>query len=89
MRARARRPLETAPRPERAEGERAERPLRLRSRAATGPVRATDAPSPVLERAATAERTYVMKDFGRLGKVVAVMLALLVASGFGVDRLLR
>jgi len=88
VRARARRPLDTVPRPERPE-ERAERPLRLRSRAPTGPVRATDAASPVLERAATAERTYVMRDFGRLGKVVVVMLALLVASGFAVNSLPR
>jgi len=86
VRARARRPIEPARRPDRTEGE---RPARLRSRQAMGPVRATDPASPVLERAATAERTYVVRDFGRLGKVAAVMLALLVASGFGVDLLLR
>jgi hypothetical protein len=51
---------------------------------------ATHAPTPVFERAAAAaERTYVLKDFGRLGKVVAVMLALLVVSGFAVEQLLR
>ena len=78
-------------RPERAETERSERPLpRMRSRSAViGPVRATDAASPVLERAAAAERAYVMKDVRRLGLVSAVMLVLLVASGFGVDLLLR
>jgi len=54
-----------------------------------GPVRATDAASPVLERAAAAERTYVMKDVRRLGLVAAVMLVLLVASGFAVETLLR
>jgi hypothetical protein len=52
-------------------------------------VRATDAASPVLERAAAAERTYVMKDVRRLGLVAAVMLVLLIASGVGVDRLLK
>ncbi len=88
MRARARRPIDTVPRSERTE---AERPLpRMRSRsAAPGPVRATDAASPVLERAAAAERTYVMRDVRRLGLVAAVMLALLVASGFGVSWFLQ
>lgn len=90
MRARARRPLESTPRPERAEAERSDRPLPRRPRSAvTGPVRATDAASPVLERAAAAERTYVMKDVRRLGLVALVMLVLLVASGFGVEALLR
>lgn len=88
VRARARRPLETTTRPQRVEAERSDRPLPRRSRsAASGPVRATDAASPVLERAATAERTYVMKDARRLGLVAAVVLLLLVASGFGVDQL--
>lgn len=90
LRARARRPLETTARPERAEVERSDRPLPRRSRSAvTGPVRATDAASPVLERAAAAERTYVMKDVRRLGLVAAVMFVLLIASGVGVDRLLK
>lgn len=88
MRARARRPLETTVRPERAEVVRSDRPLPRRSRSAvSGPVLATDAASPVLERAAAAERTYVMKDVRRLGVVAAVMLLLLVASGFGVEQL--
>ena len=88
MRARARRPLETTARPERTEVERSDRPLPRRSRsAATGPVRATDAASPVRERAAAAERTYVMKDARRLALVAAVMLVLLIASGFGVEQL--
>jgi hypothetical protein len=88
VRARARRPLETTAR---TDAERSERPLtRMRSRSAVmGPVRATDAASPVLERAAAAERTYVMKDVRRLGLVAAVMLVLLVASGFAVETLLR
>lgn len=87
VRARARRPIETVARAERPESGRHERALRRR--ALTGPVRATDEPSPVLERAATAEHTYVMRDVRRLAIVAAVMTALLVASGFGVDRLLR
>jgi hypothetical protein len=88
VRARARRPLETTARPERAELERSDRPLPRRSRSAvTGPVRATDAASPVLERAAAAERSYVMKDVRRLGLVAGVMLLLLIASGFAVSSL--
>lgn len=77
-------------RTERADVERSDRPPPRRSRSAvTGPVRATDAASPVLERAAAAERTYVMKDARRLGLVAAVMLVLLIVSGIGVDRLLK
>jgi len=59
---------------------------------AIGPVsggRAIGEPSPALERAAVAERAYVVKDFGRLGKGIAAMLALLVASGLVVNALLR
>lgn len=87
MRARARRPIETAMRAERSDVPRSERPSRPRSRAAIGPLRATDAASPVLERAAAAERAYVVKDSRRLGIVVAVMLVLLTASGIAVERL--
>lgn len=93
VRARARRPIDTARRPESPEAvepARAERPARLRSRPpVAGTALATAEASPILERAAAIERGYVMKDVGRLGKVIAVMLALLVASGLAVDRLLR
>jgi hypothetical protein len=47
----------------------------------TGFSRAAGAPSPALERAAVLERTYVGKDFRRLGLVVAIGLALLLVSG--------
>lgn len=42
-------------------------------------------PSAVLEKAAALERAYVVKDFGRLAKVVVAMLVLLAASGFAVN----
>jgi hypothetical protein len=91
VRARARRPIESTARVERVERERVDRPARPRYRGAPiGPTaRAIGEASPTLERAAAAERTYVMRDFQRLGAVVAVMLVLLVASGFGVQLLLR
>jgi hypothetical protein len=92
VRARARRPIESAARVERVERERVDRPARPRYRGApigAATARAIGEASPTLERAAVAERTYVMKDFRRLGIVVAVMLVLLVASGFGVQLLLR
>jgi hypothetical protein len=92
VRARARRPVESAPqRVERVERERPER-VRPRYRGAPlppGGAHAVGAPSPTLERAATLERAYVVKDFGRLGKVVVAMLALLVASGFAVNALVK
>jgi hypothetical protein len=87
VRARARRPLETVAMP-RGDDARPERGQRQRRSALTGPVRATDAPSPVLQRAAEAEHAYVMKDARRLGLVAAIMLGLLVVSGLAVDRLL-
>lgn len=92
VRARARRPLETAPRPERYE--RPAPPERGRPRYRGAPPRpggayAIGEPSPTLERAASLERAYVVKDFGRLVKVIAAMLALLAASGFAVNALVR
>lgn len=45
--------------------------------------------SPALERAAGWERTYVLKDFRRLGIMVVLMTALLAASGAVVGLLLR
>ena len=95
VRARARRPVESAP--QRVERERIERdrerPERPRPRYRGAPLppgtHAIGAPSPTLERAATLERAYVVKDFGRLVKVVVAMFALLAASGFAVNALLK
>lgn len=50
---------------------------------------AIGAPSPTLERAAALERAYVVKDFGRLGKVVVVMVVLLIAVGTAVSNLIK
>lgn len=94
IRARARRPLEATPpvaaaeRPERAERDRP----RARYRGAPPPpggAYAIGQPSPTLERAAAVERAYVVKDFGRLGKVVALTLGLLVVSGLAVNALIK
>jgi hypothetical protein len=92
VRARARRPLEAAP--QRAEREERARPERPRPRYRGAPLppggaHAVGAPSPTLERAAALERAFVVKDFGRLGKVALLMLALLVASGFAVNALVK
>ena len=46
-----------------------------------GYARAAGAPSGALDRAAVLERSFVVKDFRRLGMVVAVALGLLVAAG--------
>jgi hypothetical protein len=54
-----------------------------------GAPRAVGAPSNSLERAAALERAYVVKDFRRIGIVVAAMLLLLVLSGFGINLFLR
>ena len=43
--------------------------------------RAAGAPSAALERASVMERTFVAKDFRRLGLTVAIALALLIAAG--------
>ena len=50
--------------------------------------RAIGEPSPVLEREAAQERTFVTKDFRRIGMVVAIMVALLVLSDVAVNALL-
>ncbi len=55
----------------------------------TGYSRALGAPSASLERAAVLERGFILKDFGRLGIVVAVALALLIAAGLLESALLR
>ncbi len=96
MRARARREQATAARAEIAEREaRAERtrPERPRGRYRGAPVAsgtyAIGDPSASLERAAAAERGYVVKDFGRLGKVIVAMLVLLVLSGFVVSNVVK
>lgn len=71
-----------------------QRPERIRPRYRGAPLppggaHAIGQPSATLERAAALERAYVVKDFGRLGKVIAAMLALLVASGFAVNALVK
>ena len=53
-----------------------------------GVARAIGEPTAVLEREATQERAYVTKDFRRIGVVVAVMVALLIASDIAVNALL-
>jgi len=55
------------------------RPQRYSSRGGTS--RAAGAPSAALERAASWERGYVVKDFRRIAIVVVIAIALLVASG--------
>ena len=65
-------------------------PVRARARGApaVGPSGAVGRPSAALERAAAAERQHVIKDSRRLGLVIAVMVALLVLSGFAANALL-
>jgi hypothetical protein len=53
-----------------------------------GAPRAVGEPSPVLMREAERERSFVMKDFRRIGVVVAIMAALLVLSDIAVNALL-
>jgi hypothetical protein len=45
-------------------------------------------PSAILEREAVQERTYVTRDFRRIGMVVAVMVVLLIVSDIAVNALL-
>jgi hypothetical protein len=93
VRARARRPVETAPqRVERLERERPLERARPRYRGAPlppGGARAIGAPSAALEKAATLERTNVMRDLRRLGIVAGITFAVLLASGVAVSTLLR
>lgn len=86
-RPRQRRPAEAAhralvPRVEREEAPAARtgayRPVRG---SRTGYSRAMGAPSGALERAALVERTFISKDFRRLGLVVGIAIALLVIFG--------
>lgn len=92
MRARARHSAPAAPRVETVDREeRADRP-RPRYRGAPGSAggaRAVGDPSPALDKAAALERGYVVKDFARLGKVVAVTLILLIVGGFAAESLVR
>ena len=53
-----------------------------------GGARAVGEPSAVLEREAVEERSYVTKDFRRIGIVVAVMVVLLIVSDIAVNALL-
>ncbi|HET7700125.1 MAG TPA: hypothetical protein VFM06_04570 [Candidatus Limnocylindria bacterium] len=64
-------------------------PHRVARSSRTGYSRASGAPSQALERAAVAERTFVVKDFRRLGIIVGIALGLLVASGLVEALLLR
>jgi hypothetical protein len=93
VRARARHaPTTAAPGQRDERAERAPERPRLRSRGAPLPPGGSHAignASPTLERAATLERAYVVKDFGRLGKVIVVMIGLLIASGLAVNSLVK
>lgn len=53
-----------------------------------GAARAVGEASPVLEREAVQERAYVVKDFRRIGIVVAIMVVLLIVSDVAVNALL-
>ena len=53
-----------------------------------GASRAVGEPSPTLEREALRERAFVVKDFRRIGVVVAIMVALLALSDVAVNALL-
>ncbi len=54
----------------------------------TGYSRAAGVPSGALQRASVVERGFIVKDFRRLGIVVGVALALLVAAGFAESAIL-
>jgi hypothetical protein len=96
VRARARRPEATSAaradrdHVERADGDRRARGGRYRGAPLPpGGSHAIGEPSPTMERAATMERAFVVKDFGRLVKVIALMLVLLALSGVAVNTLVR
>lgn len=55
----------------------------------SGYARAAGDPSQALERAAVAERTFVTKDFRRLGLVIAACVVLLIVSGIVEGMLVR
>ncbi|HEV8230543.1 MAG TPA: hypothetical protein VGQ86_11335 [Candidatus Limnocylindria bacterium] len=66
------------------EREAAPRPTGYRARGTVsrlGYSRAVGAPSAALERASLLERSFITKDFRRLGLTVAIALALLIAAG--------
>ena len=54
-----------------------------------GAAKASGEPSAALQKAASWERAYVVKDFGRIGKTVAVTLVLLAIAGIAENALLR
>ena len=95
MRARARRPIETAERAERVERAGARpAPDRTRPRYRGAPLppggaHAVGAPSQALERAATFERANVMKDLRRLCVIVGLTFLVLLGSGVAVNAILR
>lgn len=62
--------------------------LRAGSPVRPGVARAIGTPSAALQQVAVHERGYVVKDFRRIGVVVAVMLALLVLSDLAVNALI-
>ena len=62
--------------------------LRAGSPVRPGVARAIGTPSASLQQEAEQERGYVVKDFRRIGAVVAIMLALLVLSDLAVNALL-
>lgn len=53
-----------------------------------GAPRAIGEPTPTLLREAERERSFVVKDFRRIGVVVAIMVALLLISDIAVNALL-
>lgn len=57
--------------------------------ARTGALRAAGAPSAALLRNAEWERAHVIRDFRRIGKVVALMVVLLVIADIAVNLLLK
>jgi hypothetical protein len=88
VRARSRRAVEAARRASAARPASVERepsrPAPARSQrygSRSGTSRAVGAPSASLERAASWERAYVVKDFRRIAIVIAIAVALLVVSG--------
>jgi hypothetical protein len=87
VRARSRRAVEASRRASAARPASVERepsrpaPARSRYGSRSGTSRAVGAPSASLERAASWERGYVVKDFRRIAIVIVIAVALLVVSG--------
>jgi hypothetical protein len=61
--------------------------MRAGSAVRAGAARAIGEPSPTLEKAAAQERSFVVRDFRRIGIVVAIVAALLVVSDVVVNLL--